>query len=55
LDKVREIGKGKVHLTIGSALDIEGGNLAYTEVVKWQQKNSKTTSESGPKRKRRDC
>jgi phosphoribosylformimino-5-aminoimidazole carboxamide ribotide isomerase len=35
LNLVNELGRGKLDLTIGSALDIFGGNLAYREVVKW--------------------
>ena len=38
LDKVKAIGKGNVDLTIGSALDIFGGALAYEAVVSWQRK-----------------
>lgn len=34
IEAVREAGKGEVHITIGSALDIFGGNLSYQEVVK---------------------
>ncbi|CAM9690004.1 unnamed protein product [Ascophyllum nodosum] len=37
LDKVRTLGKGRVDLTIGSALDIFGGKLAYCDVVRWQR------------------
>lgn len=35
LDRVREIGCGRVDLTIGSALDIFGGVVAYSDVVAW--------------------
>lgn len=35
--QVRELGKGRVDLTIGSALDIFGGKLPYEDVVKWQR------------------
>jgi phosphoribosylformimino-5-aminoimidazole carboxamide ribotide isomerase len=38
LDRVRSLGNGRVDLTIGSALDIFGGDLAYTSVVQWQRK-----------------
>lgn len=37
LDRVKSIGLGKVHLTIGSALDIFGGDVAYGSVVAWQR------------------
>jgi phosphoribosylformimino-5-aminoimidazole carboxamide ribotide isomerase len=36
LEKVRSKGQGKIDLTIGSALDIFGGNLKYRDVVEWQ-------------------
>jgi phosphoribosylformimino-5-aminoimidazole carboxamide ribotide isomerase len=34
LDLVNRLGQGKIDLTIGSALDIFGGGLAYREVVR---------------------
>lgn len=36
LDRVRDLGNGKVDLTIGSALDIFGGDAKYADVLKWQ-------------------
>lgn len=36
--KVRELGRGRVDLTIGSALDIFGGDLPYEDVVRWQRR-----------------
>ena len=33
IDLVYELGKGKIDLTIGSALDIFGGSLSYKEVI----------------------
>ena len=38
LDRVKQLGKGKVDLTIGSALDIFGGAVKFSEVVEWQQR-----------------
>jgi len=35
LEKIKVLGKGKVNFTIGSALDIYGGNLSYRNVVEW--------------------
>lgn len=35
LDLVYQLGRGKLDLTIGSALDIFGGNLSYREVIRW--------------------
>lgn len=37
LDKVQTKGQGKIDLTIGSALDIFGGDLKYRDVVEWQR------------------
>lgn len=35
LDVVRQAGNGKVDITVGSALDIFGGNMSYEQVVHW--------------------
>ncbi len=35
LDLVKELGRDRVDLTIGSALDIFGGNIPYSSVVEW--------------------
>lgn len=35
LELVRGLGRGKVDLTIGSALDLFGGTIPYEEVVRW--------------------
>ena len=37
LDRVKMLGQGQVDLTIGSALDIFGGDVAYQDVVAWQR------------------
>ncbi len=37
LDRVWEVGGDRVDLTIGSALDIFGGDLAYDDVVAWHR------------------
>ncbi|MCL6591190.1 MAG: phosphoribosylformimino-5-aminoimidazole carboxamide ribotide isomerase [Firmicutes bacterium] len=39
LELVKQLGQGKLDLTIGSALDIFGGNLSYREVVAWSAAN----------------
>ena len=44
LDRVKALGKGRVDLTIGSALDIFGGDVAYREVVEWQRKEESQES-----------
>ena len=37
LDRVAVAGGGRVDITVGSALDIFGGQLKYTDVVQWHQ------------------
>jgi phosphoribosylformimino-5-aminoimidazole carboxamide ribotide isomerase len=37
LDKVKELGRNRVDLTIGSALDIFGGHIPYRKVVEWNK------------------
>lgn len=39
-DLVKKLGRGKIDLTIGSALDIFGGKLPYGDMVKWNRENS---------------
>mmetsp|Transcript_9018 Transcript_9018/g.13498 ORF Transcript_9018/g.13498 Transcript_9018/m.13498 type:complete len:284 (-) Transcript_9018:113-964(-) len=42
LELVKKLGSGKVHVTVGSALDIFGGDLSYAQVVKqYGQQSSK--------------
>ncbi len=36
LDRVKLLGSGRVDLTIGSALDIFGGTVKFSDVVGWQ-------------------
>ncbi len=38
LDRVKALGRDRVDLTIGSALDIFGGDVAYRDVVDWQRR-----------------
>ena len=38
LDLVKARGRGRVDLSIGSALDIFGGDLSYQSVVAWQRR-----------------
>src|SRR5690606_33178033 len=40
LDRVKQLGKGRVDLTIGSALDIFGGDVPFADVLEWQARNS---------------
>ena len=37
LEYVRQAGGGRVDVTVGSALDLFGGTLSYTEAVAWQR------------------
>jgi len=37
LDRVKRLGRGRIDLTIGSALDIFGGSLPYREVLRWHR------------------
>lgn len=34
IDLLAQLGKGRVHVTIGSALDIFGGSLSFEEIIK---------------------
>lgn len=40
LDRVKYLGNGRVDLTIGSALDCFGGDIAYDDVVAWHRKEN---------------
>ena len=37
LEKVKAAGNGRVDITVGSALDIFGGNLPFQAVVDWHR------------------
>ena len=45
LDRVNALGQGRVDLTIGSALDIFGGDVAYRDVVTWQKNKGESTNQ----------
>ena len=36
MERIKVAGMGRVDVTVGSALDIFGGKLAYKDVVAWQ-------------------
>ena len=38
LERVRKLGKGRVALTIGSALDIFGGETSYAKAAEWAKR-----------------
>jgi phosphoribosylformimino-5-aminoimidazole carboxamide ribotide isomerase len=54
LDRAKELGRGLVDVTIGSALDIFGGDLAYEDAVRWQraQEAAAAAAGGGPVRSR---
>lgn len=37
MDLILRLGKGRVHATIGSSLDIFGGDVPYSDVVRWHK------------------
>ncbi|KAL4363393.1 hypothetical protein GQ457_04G036210 [Hibiscus cannabinus] len=41
LETIKTAGKGRVDVTVGSALDIFGGSLAYKDVVAWHESNTR--------------
>jgi phosphoribosylformimino-5-aminoimidazole carboxamide ribotide isomerase len=38
LDLVRRLSNGRIDLTIGSALDVFGGRVKFTDCVAWNEK-----------------
>ncbi|KAF3791596.1 1-(5-phosphoribosyl)-5-[(5-phosphoribosylamino)methylideneamino] imidazole-4-carboxamide isomerase [Nymphaea thermarum] len=40
LERIKAAGSGRVDVTVGSALDIFGGNLPYKDVVEWHKNQS---------------
>lgn len=40
LNLVEQLGKGRVDCTVGSALDIFGGSLKYSDVVRWHNERN---------------
>ncbi|KAJ4976547.1 hypothetical protein NE237_001653 [Protea cynaroides] len=43
LESIKVAGMGRVDVTVGSALDIFGGNLAYKDVVAWHKEQEALT------------
>ena len=41
LQRLYELGDGKIHVTIGSALDLYGGKLRFDEVLEWCRSREK--------------
>lgn len=37
MERIKELGRGRVDATIGSALDMFGGPLSYAEVIAWHR------------------
>lgn len=46
LERIKTAGMGRVDVTVGSALDIFGGSLAYQEVVAWHNHQKASVVES---------
>lgn len=46
LERIRVAGNERVHVTVGSALDIFGGSLPYKDVVAWHRKQEPSTTYS---------
>lgn len=42
-ERVKDLGDNRVHLTIGSALDLFGGDVLYSDVLSWHLKNSNSS------------
>ncbi|KAM0902350.1 hypothetical protein ACQ4PT_019384 [Festuca glaucescens] len=40
LERIKQAGKSRVDVTVGSALDIFGGDLPYSKVVRWHSEQS---------------
>ena len=38
MERIKKAGMERVDVTVGSALDIFGGDLSYKEVVAWHDK-----------------
>lgn len=38
---INRVGKGRIDVTVGSALDLFGGNLPYRELAAWQHENTR--------------
>lgn len=45
LERVRKAGGGRVDITVGSALDIFGGQLPYADVVAWHRQQQEAAGE----------
>lgn len=43
LERIKVAGLGHVDVTVGSALDVFGGNLPYKEVVAWHAQQESLT------------
>ncbi|KFK36517.1 hypothetical protein AALP_AA4G134400 [Arabis alpina] len=44
IERIKEAGKGRVDVTVGSALDIFGGNLPYKDVVAWHHNQAPSST-----------
>lgn len=48
LELFRELSSGKLDITVGSALDIFGGNLPYADVVRYSREIGKSSGSTNP-------
>ena len=46
LDRVKMLGKNRIDLTIGGALDIFGGHIPYRKVVEWHERERRGDGEN---------
>jgi len=53
LERIRSLGSNHVDATIGSALDIFGGKLLYSDVLDWHRKQEETGSEGAAEKRAR--
>jgi len=47
LDLINDLGKGMVDATVGSALDLFGGDLRYADVIDWHRRSLGGARENG--------
>jgi phosphoribosylformimino-5-aminoimidazole carboxamide ribotide isomerase len=42
LERIRQLGKGRLDFTVGSALDLYGGELKYRDVIAWCARSNRS-------------
>ncbi len=48
LERVKTAGRGRIDITVGSALDIFGGKLPFAEVLAWHRQNQAAQNKAVP-------